>query len=521
MSLILTIDLGTSGPKVALFNSLAKCIGYEFEEVPLLLYENGGAEQRPSDWTNAITKCYQRLIAKTKINTKEILAINCTAQWSGTVCLDKEGKPLMDAVIWMDTRGAEYVKKLTHGPIRVEGYGVGKILKWLKLTGGGPTKSGKDSIAHILYIQNRLPKIYEATYKFLEPKDYLNLWLTGRFAASFDSITVHWITDNRDINNITYHDGLIQLCGIDKNKLPDLVKTNSVLGNVSKNIAEQFGLSADVKVISGTPDMQSAAVGSGAVKDFEGHLYVGTSSWLVAHVPFKKADIFHNMGTIPSALPGRYIIANEQETSGACLNFIKSNLLYHEDELNTGTAPKDFYKLLDKIVEKVPAGADGLYFLPWLYGERSPVDDHSARGGFYNLSLNHNRTHFMRAVLEGVGLNARWLLLYIEKMIGKNFEAVNFIGGGANSEVWSQIMADIFDRPIKQMNEPLMANSRGTAILALLALNKIGMDDVSKVVEPKKIFEPNKTHRSMYDEKFGRFVEIYNRNKPIFAKLNH
>lgn len=521
MSLILTIDLGTSGPKVALFDLSARCIGNEFEEVPLLLYENGGAEQRPADWTNAITKCYQRLIANTKVNTKDIIAINCTAQWSGTVCVDKEGKPLMDSVIWMDTRGAEYVKKLTHGPIRVEGYGVGKILKWINLTGGGPTKSGKDSIAHILYIKNKLPKVYAATYKFLEPKDYLNLWLTGRFAASFDSITMHWITDNRDINNVFYHDGLIQLCGLDKEKLPELVKTNSVLGNVSKEIAAQFNLNTDVKVISGTPDVHSAAVGSGAVKDYEGHLYVGTSSWLVCHVPFKKTDIFHNMGTIPSALPGRYLIANEQETSGACLNFIKNNLLYHNDELNTGAAPKDFYKLLDKIVEKVPAGADGLFFLPWLYGERSPIDDHSVRGGFYNMSLNHNRTHFMRAVLEGVGLNARWLLMFVEKMIGKNFEAINYIGGGANSEVWSQIMADIFDRPIKQMNEPLMSNSRGTAILALLAMNRMSMDSVSKVVEPKKIFEPNKANRSLYDEKFGRFVEIYTKNKPVFAKLNH
>ncbi len=521
MSYILTIDLGTSGPKVALFDTAVKCIGYEFEEVPLLLYENGGAEQRPADWTNAITNCYKRLIAATQIDTKKIIAINCTAQWSGTVCVDKEGKPLMDSVIWMDTRGAEFVKQLTHGPIRVEGYGVGKILKWINLTGGGPTKSGKDSIAHILYIKNKLPKIYNDTYKFLEPKDYLNLWLTGRFAASFDSITVHWITDNRDINNIVYHDGLLQLCGLDKAKLPELVKTNSVLGNVSKQISEAFGLNADVKVISGTPDVYSAAVGSGAVNDFEGHLYFGTSAWLVSHVPFKKTDIFHNMGTLPSALPGRYVIVNEQESAGACLNFIKNNLLYHEDELNTAPAPKNFYQLMDKIAGKVPAGSEGLYFLPWLYGERSPVDDHSARGGFYNLSLNHNRTHMMRSVMEGVGLNARWLLMYVEKIMGKNFEAVNFIGGGANSDVWSQMMADIFYRPIKQMNEPLMSNSRGTAILALLALNKMSMEDVSKVVEPKKIFEPNKNNRALYDEMFGRFVEIYTKNKPIYAKLNH
>src|ERR1043165_8812603 len=159
--LILTIDLGTSGPKVAVFDAKGKCIGYEFQEVPLLLYDGGGAEQRPSDWVNAIRTCYKKLVQAISIDTKKIVAINCTAQWSGTVCVDKDGKELMDSVIWMDTRGAEYAKKLTHGPIRVEGYGVGKILQWIRLTGGGPTKSGKDSIDYILYVQNQLPTNYE------------------------------------------------------------------------------------------------------------------------------------------------------------------------------------------------------------------------------------------------------------------------------------------------------------------------------------------------------------------------
>lgn len=519
--LVLTIDLGTSGPKVALFDSKAKCLGYEFEEVPLLLSDGGGAEQKPGDWIHAIKNCYRKLIAATQTDSKKITAVNCTAQWSGTVAIDKNGNELMNSVIWMDTRGAEFVKELTHGPIRVEGYGVGKILKWIRLTGGGPTKSGKDSIAHILYIKNTLPQVYERTYKFLEPKDYLNLWLTGNFSSSYDAITLYWLTDNRDINNVSYHDGLIALTGIEKNKLPDLVPTNSVLGNIRKEIAAEFNLNDDVKVISGTPDVHSAAIGSGAVRDFEGHIYVGTSSWLVCHTPFKKTDMFHNMGTIPSAVPGKYLIANEQETAGACLNFLKNNLLYHNDELNSGSAPKDFYKLLDKIVSQVKPGSEGVFFLPWMYGERSPVDDHSVRGGFYNLSLSNNRTHMFRAVLEGVSLNANWLLMYVEKMIARKFDALNYIGGGANSAVWSQIMADVLNRPIRQMKEPLMANSRGTAILALLALKHWSMDDVSKHVEANHIFEPNKNNRMLYDEMFGRFVEIYTRNKVIFEKLNH
>ena len=519
--LILTIDLGTSGPKVGLFDAQAKCLAHEFEEVPLLLYDNGGAEQRPADWVNAIKNSYKRLIANSGIDPKRIVGINCTAQWSGVVALDKEGNPLMDSIIWMDTRGAKHVSALAHGPIRVEGYGVGKLLKWIRLTGGGPTKSGKDTIAHMLYIKSELPKIYEKTYKFLEPKDYLNMWLTGRFVASYDSICLYWVTDNRDINNITYSDDLVKLTGIERSKFPDLVPTNSILGPLRKELADELGLNPDVKVISGTPDVQSAAIGSGAVKDYEGHFYIGTSSWLVCHVPFKKTDMFHNMGTIPSGIPGRYIIANEQESAGACLNFVKNNLLYYKDELNTGPAPKDFYKVVDRIVEKVPAGAEGLQFLPWLYGERSPVDDHSVRGGFYNMSLQHNRSHILRSVLEGVSLNARWLLFYVEKMTAKKFDAINFIGGGAHSTIWSQISADILNRPIRQMKEPLMSNSRGTALLALLALKMMSMDDVSKVVEANKVFEPNKDNRAMYDEMFEHLIEIYAKNKPIWGKKNH
>lgn len=518
--LILTIDLGTSGPKVGLFDTKAACIGYEFEEVPLLLYDGGGAEQRPSDWINAIKQCYFRLIDKLKVDTKRIIAINCTAQWSGTVAVDSSGNPLMDCILWMDSRGAEYARKITEGPIKVDGYAVGKIIKWIRISGGGPTKSGKDSISHILYIKGKLPRVYEQTHKFLEPKDYLNFWLTGRMVASYDSITVHWVTDVRNINDIRYSDELLRISGLERSKLPDLVPTNSIIGEVSGGIAEELGLNKGVKVVAGTPDLQSAAVGSGAVRDYEGHLYIGTSSWLVTHVPFKKTDIFHNMGTIPSAIPGRYLVANEQETAGACLNFIKNNLLYHNDALQTGAAPKNFYKLVDEIVAGVPAGARGVYFLPWLYGERSPVDDHHARGGFYNLSLSSTRADMLRAVLEGVSLNARWLLFYVEKLMGKRMDTVNFIGGGANSVVWSQIIADVLGRPVKQMNEPLMSNSRGAAMLALMALGKLNLDEAAERVPVQKVFEPNTAHRAMYAEMFENYTDIYNRNKPVFARLN-
>lgn len=519
-NLILTIDLGTSGPKVSVFDSKATMIDYAFTDVPLILIGEDGKEQRPSDWVDAILSCYNTIRERGKFDPKNIIAMNITTQWSGTVAVDEKGETLMNSIIWMDSRGAKQAQKLMHGPIRVDGYGIGKALKWVRLTGGGPSPSGKDSIAHILYIKDQLPEIYKKTYKFLEPKDYLNFYFTGIMAASYDSITVHWITDNRDISNVKYSDELIKITGVDKAKLPDLVPTNSLLGTVRKDLAAQLGLNEDVKVISGTPDTQSAAVGSGAVKDFEPHLYIGTSSWLICHTPWKKTDIFHQMGTIPSGLPGKYMLVNEQETTGACLNFIKNNIFYHEDDLQTEKAPADFYQRMDKVVAKVAAGSNGVIFTPWLNGERSPVDDHHARGGFYNLSLNSNRGHMLRAVFEGIACNNRWLLTYAEKLAGKKFEAINFIGGGANSDVWSQILADVFDRPVKQMKQPLNANSRGAAFLALISLGMLKIEEVSAIAEVNQVFTPNPANRKLYDELFSRYVEIYETQKPLFKRWN-
>lgn len=519
-SLVLTVDLGTSGPKVCVFNEKAQLIDAAFCETQLIHTPDGGVEQAPQDWLNAVFSAYDIIRKRGQFDPKEIDSFGITSQWSGTVAIDKAGNPLMNSIIWMDSRGAEYAQQLTDGFFKIDGYDVFKILKWINITGGGPTKSGKDSIAHILYLKHKRPDVYDNAEYFLEPKDYLNYFFTGRVCASFDSITLHWITDNRNINNIRYHDGLIKQTGIDKSKLPELVPTNSIIGNIKSELAEKLGLRSDVKVVSGSGDTHSAAVGSGAVKDFEAHMYVGTSGWMLCHVPFKKTDLFHNMAAIPSAIPGRYLLINEQETAGACLNFVKNNLLFSNDEIAQNNAPSDFYKLADEAVKKVPPGSNGVMFTPWLNGERSPVDDHHTRASFINLSLKNTRADIIRAVFEGIANNNRWLMKYAEKMISKQFEAIRFIGGGANSQVWCQIMADVLNREILQVEDPISANSRGQALLALCATGKMKIEDIGKFVHVQKTFSPNSAHRNLYDERFEVYQSIYNKQKGIFRRLN-
>ncbi len=323
---ILAVDLGTSGPKVALFSASGALVAHDFEPTPLQLLPNGGAEQNPEDWWNAITRATQRVVARQLVPVDAIRAISLTTQWSGTVAVDRAGQPLRPAIIWMDSRGAPYIKKLTGGFPEIEGYNAFRALTWINLTGGIPGKSGKDPIAHILYLQNKEPQVYRQAYKFMEPKDYLNLRLTGRFAASYDSITLHWVTDNRNIQKIDYDPRLLRWCTVERDQLPDLQPPAGILGPVRPEVAREWGLREDVLVGTGTPDMFSAAVGSGAVHDYQAHLYLGTSSWLMCHVPFKKTDLAHSIPSLPAAIPGRYILTDEQETAGACLNYLRDNI---------------------------------------------------------------------------------------------------------------------------------------------------------------------------------------------------
>jgi xylulokinase len=515
------VDLGTSGPKVALFSDTGEAIDHEFEPNPIHLLPDGGAEQDPEDWWIAIKNALKRLLSRSTIPHSHISAFTVTTQWSGTVAVDRQGNPLTNAIIWMDSRGARHIRKAVKGPLMVEGYAAAKLWKWIRLTGGAPTHSGKDSIAHILYLKNAQPEIYQNTYKFLEPKDYLNLRLTGKFASGHDAITLHWVTDNRDIHHIRYDDRLIRMIGIDREKLPDLHRAVDVLGNMKPDVALELGLPEGIPVIMGTPDLHSAALGSGAVKDYEGHLYIGTSSWLTCHVPFKKTDLLHNMATFPSAIPGKYFIANEQENAGNCLNFLRDNVFFPDDALREQPPAKDFYRKLDLLAAEVTAGCDGLIFTPWLYGERSPVDDHFVRGGFFNLSLRSERKHMVRAVMEGVAFNSRWLLKYVEKMTKRPFEWINMIGGGANSDIWCQIHADILNRPIRQVEDPILANARGAAYLTSVALGIMTFDEIGSHVNIKNTYLPDPDKRKLYDKLFKVFLEIYSRNKKIYRRLNN
>jgi xylulokinase len=518
-SYILAIDLGTSSLKLALVSLRGEVAGFATRTLPISYLPNGGCEQDTETWWTALCSATRELVDSKVVPVDDIIGISCSTTWSDTVAVGTDDKPLMPCIMWMDSRGAPHIKKLFGGFPEVEGYNLTRLLKWVKTTAGVPGLSGKDSIAHILFLKNERPEIYRATKKFLEPMDYLNFRFTGKAAASFASIMLHWATDTRDLAKVEYSQPLLDVLGVEREKLPELRPAGAVLGNLSPAAARELGLSEKVQVVMGTPDIQAAAIGSGAVRDGEAHLCVGTSSWIITHLPYKKSDLFHNMATLPSAIPDRYMLTNEQESAAGALNFLKDSLLFPPDELNT-VAPADTHATFSKMAARIPPGSGGLLFTPFLNGERSPVDDRSVRGSFVNLSLTTTRAHLVRAVMEGVAFNSKWLFGYVEKFVGKPIEALTLIGGGVRSDTWCQIFADVLDRPMKQVKDPVMANARGAAFIGAHALGKLRFDEVPALVPIAKTWMPEPKNRRIYDELFAEFHNVYRATSKVCSRLN-
>jgi len=506
---VLAIDLGTSGLKLALTTTEGRIVGSAVEPYALHILPGGGAEQDAEEWWRAVVRACRRILGETGVDPRSVVGAACSSQWSGTVPVDRDGEPLSRAIIWMDSRGAPHVRRIVRGFPMVEGYGLRRLVTWIRRTGGAPGHAGKDSVAHVLFVREELPRVYERTHKFLEPRDWINFRLTGRMATSFDAVALHWAADCRRIDDVRYDRRLLAMTTLDRERLPDIVPAASVLGPLSPTAAEELGLPESVQVVTGAPDTMASAIGAGTVRDFDAHLCLGTSSWLSCHVPDKKTDLFHNMASLPSAVPGRYLLSNEQESAAVCLTTVKDRVL--------GASS---YEELLEMAAGVPSGSDGLIFMPWLNGERTPVDDRTVRGGFSNMSLETTRAHLVRAVLEGVAFNSRWLQVYVEKFIKRRLDAITIVGGGARSELWCQIHADVLGHPIRQVREPVMASARGAAFQASVALGHLSWDDVPGLVPVDRTFDPDPAASATYEPMFAEFVNLYRSTKKIHGRLN-
>jgi xylulokinase len=515
---VLAVDLGTSACKVDLVSERGEVLGHEAEVVPIHYVEPGGAEQDLDACWAAFVRCAQRLIGRRLVPIDSIVAVGAATHGFGTQAVDRDGRPLHRAIIWLDSRGAGHARRFVGGPL--VGYAPGKLMRWIRLTGGAPSLSGKDAVGHLLFLRAERPEVFRAAHRFLDVLAYFDFRLTGRMVSTIDNAATTWLADNRDLRRIRYDPRLLAALDLSPDLLPDIVGCSEMIGRLRPEVADELGLPRDVQVVGGAFDLPAATLGAGAARDFDAQLSIATSSFITVHVPFKKTDAFHSMASLPSGRPDRYLLLAEQEIAGASLVFLRDQVFFARDELGQASPPPDFFDRATRLAATSPPGSRGVVFAPWLYGERAPVDDPMLRGLFFNLSVDTTRADLVRAVMEGGALNTRWILGPVERFCGRRLDTFRLAGGGAQSDVWCQICADVLERTILQVEAPIHATARGAAFLALIGLGRLTFDEIADRVPIRRRFTPSGEVRSVYDEQFAAFIELHRRTHAINRRLN-
>jgi xylulokinase len=504
---VLSIDLGSGALKVGVV-SLAGDVGRVGEaEIETERPAPGAAIQDAGRWWELVRELSGEVLAG--IPAERVVAVACTGQWASTVPVDDAGEPVGPCVTWLDTRGARYSREAIGGPVM--GYAPGALVSWIRRTGGIPSPYGGDPVSHMLLIDRDMPGVADAARWYMEPVDYLTMRFTGRAAATHASMCGAWLTDNRRLDRLSYDSALVRRAGLDASKLPPLVETSSVAGAVLPEVAGDVGISPEAKVVTGSPDLHSAAFGTGAIGEGEAHMTISTTSWISLPFARKKTDALRSIATVPGLDSRSYLVANNHEAAGLCLRWLRE--AFHTSK------PASFERLVE-LAEGASPGSGGVIFTPWIAGERSPVDDRHARGGWHNVSASTSNAELIRAVLEGVAYNARWLNEAVERFAGRRLEPVRIFGGGAISSLWCQIHADVMERRIERVAEPLHTNLRGAALLAALALGAVDRDEVRGLVPVDRAFAPDPSAGEAYRRLYAEFPGLYKAQRKMFARLN-
>jgi xylulokinase len=510
---VLAVDLGSSVAKVGLVTFEGTIVWWSHTPLETVWGGDGSATQDAEEWWRIIVDATRRGLAEASVRGDQVVAVGVTGQFASVVPADLHGRPVAPCVMWMDTRGDAHARQQFGG--RVQGYRPSVVATWVRRTGGAPSPEGLDALGHMLHLERDQPHVAAAARWYLEPVDYLTMRFTGVAAASHASMTGVWLTDNRHLDVLAYDDKLVAMAGIDASKLPPLVPTASVVGTVLASVADELGISRQAQVITGVTDVHSAAIGSGSVRTHEAHMGFGSTTWISCPVPRKKTDVVRQMAAVPGLTNDSYLLLNNQLSAGRCLQWLREQVAGFAAH---GEVPT--YEDLTALAATAAAGSGGVIFTPWLGGEKGPVEDSHARGGFHNLSLSSTGADLTRSVLEGVAYNARWLLNGAEHFTGRRLDPIRLIGGCARSDLWSQILADVLNRRIERVEAPLLSGLRGSALLAATALGEVDRDEVRGLVPVEAVFRTNPVAHMVYNRLYAEFPRLYKAQRGMFRRLN-
>jgi xylulokinase len=503
-TLILAHDLGTTGDKATLFSAEGSLLCSAFEPYETFYPRAGWAEQDPAEYWRAFCASTSALLQTARIALGDIAVVAFSGQMMAALPVDGQGAHLHNSIIWADLRATREVEELA-GRIGAE--------RVYRLT--GHRLSASYSAGKIMWLRRNFPDVYGATNKFIHAKDYVVGRLTGRLCTDYSDASGMNLLD---IERLVWSEELLEATGIQADKLPDLVESTEVVGTVSGSAAVASGLKAGTPVVIGGGDGPCATAGAGVVRRGESYIYVGSSTWMGLATDRPLIDPGKRTATFAHFRKGLYMPAGTMQAGGGSFKWCKDVLGDLESEAadRTGLDP---YDLLSLAAEQVPAGAEGLLFLPYLLGERSPLWDPNARGCFIGLSMLHGKKHMVRAVLEGVALNMRHIREAFAEQ-GVTAETVRMIGGGARSRLWRSIFADILERPIQRLNFIEEATSVGAAIAGGVGVGLIpSLEDAGRFVRVVEEIPPNPAHFDMYRRRFEVFRSSYESLRQVFEAL--
>ncbi len=498
---ILAHDLGTTGNKATLFDAAGGVpVATDFEAYETAYPQPNWAEQDPADWQRAVFRCTRRLLAQSSVSPGAIAVVSFSGHMQGALVVDEEGVPLRPAIIWADQRAtpqADFIRRACGAETlyRLTGHRV----------------SAAYTAAKVLWIKDNQPDLYRRVHKVLQPKDYAAFLLTGVFATDYSDASG---TQVFDLTNRRWADDVLDALGLASNLFPDAHPSSTVIGGVTDEAATATGLLAGTPVVIGGGDGACATVGAGSVHEGDAYTYVGSSAWvaLTTHRPI--FDPQQRTFTFAHLDPTLYFPIGTMQTAGGAYGWLE-HLFRGED-----TSGEDsLYRTMDAEAATVPAGAGGILFLPYLLGERCPHWNPLARAAFVGLAMPHGRAELSRAVLEGVAFNLR-LVLDALRAQGVQVEAMRLIGGGAQSALWRQILADVYDLPILLPTLTAEATALGAAIAGGVGVGIFPDFSVaSRLIPAEEAERPNPAHSQRYAVLYTLFQQTYTVLEPIFEQL--
>jgi xylulokinase len=508
---VLSIDLGTTGVKVAVVSESGVVLAEAGEVLPLIFIDGGGVEQDAHGWWSAIGRTARQAMADSSLSPADVMLIAVTSQYTSTVAVAADGTPLANAIMWMDQRGRRHnpAVQALRGPVGAQ--------RWIDIHGMAP--SGNDDIGHVALFRAEMPEVYAAAAAFVEPMDCIAARLTGHVTATQNTMFPMLAVDNRTWGATEYSAELQVLSGIELTKLAPLVAMGSPRGGVTAAAAAHLGVSPKAIITDATIDSVTSAVGTGTIDSTGCGLIIGTTSVMVTHLDSKRADMAHGLTSAPSPLPGQYFLVAENGIGGKALDVFVNNIVYPDDGLGP-PPPSDAYQRVLDAAGSVPIGAGGLMFLPWLVGSMAPGFQRRNRGGFVNMGIGSNRLQMARAVLEGVAMNAAWLLPHFSALAGRHYDEISLGGGGASSPLWGQILADCFGVRVRRLANSRTTNAHGAALLALVENSVVKLTDVPSLLTTEQLHEPDPDAHQTYARAVEAFIDFHDRAAPFYDALN-